>query len=184
MATLPAHAPAVTKRNVAEFIIAQLGLWGVQQIFGVPGRSILGILDAVRRQDAIGYIETRQEEAAAIMASAYAKLTGRLSVCLGSSGPGTTNLLTGLVDAQFDGVPVLALCGQVSRSVSGRGAYQALDQHAIFESCCTFNHDLADRSQVPELLMLASKTAIEQRGVSRLGIPGDLEQQTIGETVI
>ena len=184
MATQRAVAGKATQRSVAELIVAQLGLWGVQQIFGVPGRTVLDILDAVRDQAAVRFVETRQEEAAALMASAYAKLTGRLSVCLGSAGPGVTNLLTGVEDAQTDGVPVLALCGRGSLDSVGRGAYQALDQHAIFETCSHFNYELSQASNTTETLMLASKAAIEKRGASRLGIPSNLERQVVSETPI
>ncbi|HVC32532.1 MAG TPA: thiamine pyrophosphate-binding protein [Chloroflexota bacterium] len=180
----PTQAPAVTGRSVAEFVVAQLGLWGVQHMFGVQGRSILGLLDALRRQDAIRYVETRDEGAAALMASAYAKLTGRLSVCVGSTGPGVTNLLTGLYDAQADGAPVLALCGEDCRGAIGRGAYQAIDQHALFETSSHFNHDLMDPRQTPELLMLASKAAIERQGVARLGIPSDVEREMVNGRLI
>lgn len=186
MATQPSvQAPtAAPARSVADFLVGQLGLWGVKQIFGVQGRSILGILDAVSRQDAIRYVETRHEESAALMASAYAKLTGRLSVCIGSAGPGVTNLLTGLHDAEADGAPVLALCGEVSRGSIGRGAYQAIDQHALFETSSHFNHDLMDPNQTPELLMLACKAAIEKAGVARLGIPADVEREAVKGTLI
>ena len=179
MAAQRAFAGKASQRSVAELIVAQLGLWGVRQIFGVPGRSVLGLLDAVRRQDGVRYVETRQEEAAALMASAYAKLTGHLSVCLGSAGPGVTNLLTGVEDAQSDCVPVLALCGRVGLDSVGRGAYQALDQHAIFETCCHFNYELNHADNAAETLMLACKAAIEKRGASRLGIPSNLAPQAV-----
>lgn len=184
MATQPVQAPVTTQRSVAEFIVAQLGIWGVSQIFGVQGRTILGILDAVNRQDAIRYIETRQEEAAALMASAYAKLTDHLAVCIASGGPGVGNLLTGLFDAESDGASVVALCGQDHRSSVGRGAYQAINQHALFETCSHFNHDLMDAQQTPELLMLACKTAIERRGVGRLGVPLDVARLPVKASII
>ncbi|MGH2461629.1 MAG: thiamine pyrophosphate-binding protein, partial [Chloroflexota bacterium] len=131
-------------RTVAEHIVAQLTLWGVRHVFGVQGRSILDLLHAIDRQDTIRYLETRDEEAAALMASAQAKLTGRLSACIATTGPGVTNLLTGLYDAQSDGAPVLAICGEDRRDAIGRGAYQAIDQHALFETSSHFNHDLMD----------------------------------------
>ncbi len=179
-----AQAPTAPARSVAEFVVAQLGLWGVRHIFGVQGRSILGMLDAVRRQDAVSYVETRHEEAAALMASAYAKLSGRLAVCIGSTGPGVTNLLSGLYDAEADGAPVLALCGQEARTSIGRGAYQSIDQHALFETSSHFNHDVMDPSQTPELLMLACKAALEKNGVARLGIPSDVERAPVSGRLI
>lgn len=180
----PTPAPVAPARTVAEFVVAQLGLWGVRHVFGVQGRSILGILDAISRQDTLCYVETRDEEAAALMASASAKLTGRLAVCIGSTGPGVTNLLTGLFDAQSDGAPVLALCGEDSRARIGRGAYQAIDQHALFETSSHFNHDLMDPNQTPELLALACKAALERQGVARLGIPVDVERSQVSARLI
>ena len=171
-------------RTVAETIVAQLALWGVQYVFGVQGRSILGLTDALRRQDAIQYIQTRHEEAAALMASAYAKLTGRLGVCAAPSGPGVTNLLTGLLDAQADSAPVLALCGQEGRPSFGRGGYQAIDQHALLETSSRFNHNVVDPEATPRLLALACKAALERPGVARLGIPGDLERIAVKAPLI
>lgn len=181
---MPITMPTVTGRTVSEMIVDELAQWGVRQIFGVQGHTILGILDAIRRQDTISYLEVRHEEAAGLMASAAAKLTGRLSVCIASAGPGVSNLLTGLLDAEADDAPVLALCGQEPRSTIGRGAYQAIDQHAMFETTSHFNHDIMDPNQTPELIMLACKAAIERRGVSRIGIPCDVERLMVSGPIL
>ncbi len=171
-------------RTVADAIVAQLGLWGVQYVFGVQGRSILDVLEAMNRQDTVRYLETRDEEAAALMASAQAKLTGRLSACIGTTGPGVTNLLTGLYDAESDGAPVLAICGEERRDTIGRGAYQAIDQHALFETSSHFNHDILDPGQTSEILMLACKAAIEKGGVARLGVPADVSRAEVESPLI
>src|SRR3954451_13481168 len=94
--------------------------WGVEVIFGLPGDGINGIMEALReRQDRIRFIQVRHEEAAAFMACAYAKYTGRLGCCLATSGPGGLHLLNGLYDAKLDGAPVIAITGQTFSDLKG-----------------------------------------------------------------
>src|SRR4030065_763676 len=102
---------ANTGRTVSEVLIDQLQQWGVNYVFGVPGTSTLGVVDAIRKNGKVTYIQVRHEQVAAFMASAYGKLTGHVAACLSVSGPGTTNLATGLYDARLDHAPVLALTG-------------------------------------------------------------------------
>src|SRR5919199_5935508 len=98
--------------TAADVLIETIMGWGVDTVFGIPGDGINGIMEALRkRQDRIRFIQVRHEEAAAFMACAYAKFTGRLGVCLATSGPGAIHLLNGLYDAKLDGAPVLALTG-------------------------------------------------------------------------
>ena len=104
--------------------------WGVKQVFGMVGHSNLGLADALRIQEEAGnlsYYGIRHEGAASFACSAYGKLTGRPAACLGIAGPGSTNLLTGLWDANVDRSPVLALSGQVDTQVLGPGAFQEID---------------------------------------------------------
>src|SRR3954464_3185933 len=102
----------MASRTAADVLIDTLEDWGVQVIFGLPGDGINGIMEALRlRQDRIRFIQVRHEESAAFMACAYAKYTGRLGVCLATSGPGAIHLLNGLYDAKLDGQPVLAITG-------------------------------------------------------------------------
>ncbi len=111
-----AEAPAAKKgRTVSEVLVDQLAEWGVNYVFGVPGTSTLGVVDAVRKNPKVKYIQVRHEQVAAFMASAYGKLTGHVAACLSVSGPGTTNLATGLYDASLDNSPVLVLSGMVAR---------------------------------------------------------------------
>src|ERR671938_866931 len=99
-------------RTAAEVLVDTVHAWGVEVIFGIPGDGINGIMEALRtRQDKIRFVQVRHEEAAAFMACSYAKFTGRLGVCLATSGPGAILLLNGLYDAKLDGAPVLALTG-------------------------------------------------------------------------
>ena len=119
-------------KTVSEVLVDQIAEWGVKYVFGVPGTSTLGVVDAVRKSSKIKYIQVRHEEVAAFMASAYGKLTGHVAACLSVSGPGTTNLATGLYDAQLDKAPVLVLSGMVARQFIGPGSIQEIDQYACF----------------------------------------------------
>jgi len=110
------------ERTVSEVLVDQLAAWGVEYVFGLPGTSCLGVVDAIRKHEKIRFIKVRHEGAAALMASAYAKLTGKVGVCLTIAGPGATNLITGLYDAKMDRAPVLALTGQVKLHDQFEGA--------------------------------------------------------------
>jgi len=163
-------------RQVADVIVEQLVEWGVQRVYGIPGETTLQIVDAIRRRsDKIRFILVRHEEVAAFMASAYAKLTGDLGVCLSIAGPGATNLVTGLYDAKMDRAPVLALTGQVGLQFLGLGSFQEIDQHALFEAVADFNEIIDSAEQVTELLTLAMKRALVLRNVSHLGIPANVQ---------
>jgi pyruvate oxidase len=163
-------------KTVSEVLIDQLAEWGVTYIFGVPGTSTLGVVDAVRKSSKVKYIQVRHEEVAAFMASAYGKLTGHVAACLSVSGPGTTNLATGLYDASLDCSPVLVLSGMVARQYIGPGSIQEIDQHSFFEPICVFNKTLMTEDQTTMLATLAVKTALLDRGVSNIGIPNDVQK--------
>jgi len=155
------------QRLVADAIVEQLVEWGVKQVYGIPGETSLQIVDAIRRRsDQIRFVLVRHEEVAAFMASAYAKLTGDLGVCLSIAGPGATNLVTGLYDAKMDRASVLALTGQVGLQFLGLGSFQEIDQHALFEAVADFNEVIDAPEQVTELLTVAMKQAIVGHGVS------------------
>lgn len=174
MVDVPAQSQS--ERLVADAIVEQLVEWGVGQVYGIPGETSLAIVDAIRRRgDRIRFVLVRHEEVAAFMASAYAKLTGELGVCLTIAGPGATNLITGLYDAKMDRAPVLALTGQVALQFLGLGSFQEIDQHALFEAVADFNEVIDSPDQVTELLALAMKGAIVGRGVSHLGIPTNVQ---------
>ncbi len=163
-------------RTVSEVIIDQIAEWGVRYVFGVPGTSTLGIVDAIRKSNKINYIQVRHEEVAAFMASAYGKLTGNISACLSVSGPGATNLATGLYDAALDNSPVLVLSGMVARQFIGPGSLQEIDQHSFFEPICVFNKILMTEDQTTMLVTLAVKHSLLDRGVSNIGIPNDVQK--------
>jgi pyruvate oxidase len=163
-------------RTVSEVLVNQIAEWGVRYVFGVPGTSTLGVVDAVRKNGKVSYIQVRHEQVAAFMASAYGKLTGHVAACLSVSGPGTTNLATGLYDASLDNSPVLVLSGMVARQFIGPGSIQEIDQYSFFEPICVFNKILMSEEQTTMLATLAVKQALLDRGVSNIGLPNDVQK--------
>ncbi len=163
-------------KTVSEVLIDQLATWGLTYVFGVPGTSTLGVVDAIRKNAKVKYIQVRHEQVAAFMASAYGKLTGHVAACLSVSGPGTTNLATGLYDAQLDNSPVLVLSGMVARQFIGPGSVQEIDQYSYFEPICVFNKILMAPEQTTMLATLAVKAALLDRGVSNIGLPNDVQK--------
>lgn len=166
-------------RTVSDVIVAGLSSWGVEYIFGLPGTTCLGLVDAIRKQEGMTFVKVRHEEAAALMASAYAKLTGKVGVCLTIAGPGATNLITGLYDAKMDRAPVLAITGQVKLQYVGPGSFQEIDQDALFNSFCVFNKTINSKEQTIELITLALRHALVERGVSHLAIPNDIQKEPL-----
>jgi pyruvate oxidase len=165
-----------TGTTVSDVLMEQLAAWGVQYVFGIPGTSTLGVVDAIRKNGRLTYIQVRHEQTAAFMASAYGKLTGNVAACLGVSGPGATNLATGLYDASLDHSPVVALTGLVARQLTGPGSLQEIDQYSFFEPMCVFNKILMSEDQTTTLATLAVKHALLDRGVSHIGIPNDVQK--------
>jgi pyruvate oxidase len=165
------------ERTVSQVLIDQIAAWGVQYVFGIPGTSTLGVVDAIRKSSGkVKYLQVRHEETAAFMASAYGKLTGHVAACLGISGPGATNLATGLYDAKLDHSPVLALTGMVPRHLMGAGAIQEVDQYAFFQPICVFNSVLMTEDQTTSIATLAIKNALLNQGVAHIGIPNDVQK--------
>jgi thiamine pyrophosphate-dependent acetolactate synthase large subunit-like protein/rubredoxin len=169
----PASKPSKT---VSDVLVDQIAEWGVSYVFGVPGTSTLGVVEAIRKNSKVKYIQVRHEEVAAFMASAYGKLTGHVAACLSVSGPGATNLATGLYDASLDRSPMLVLSGMVARQYIGPGSLQEIDQHSFFEPICVFNKSLMSEDQTTMLATLAVKHALLDRGVSNIGVPNDVQK--------
>jgi thiamine pyrophosphate-dependent acetolactate synthase large subunit-like protein/rubredoxin len=170
--------------TVSDILIEQLASWGIEYIFGIPGTSSLGVIDAIRKNNKIKYIQVRHEQTAAFMASAYGKLTGNVSACLTIAGPGATNLATGLYDAKLDHSPVLALTGLVKRQMMGPGSFQEIDQHSFFEPICVFNKVLMSEEQTTKLATLAVKHSVTERGVSHISIPNDVQKLPVDTEII
>jgi len=164
------------EKTVSDVLIEQMAEWGIRYIFGIPGTSSLGLVDAIRKNEKLEYIQVRHEQTAAFMASAYGKLTGHIAACLTVAGPGATNLATGLYDAKLDRSPVLALTGLVKRQLIGPGSFQEIDQHSFFEPICVFNKILMSEGQTTTLITLAIKHALVERGVSHISVPNDIQK--------
>jgi len=169
---------ALLTRTVSDLMAETMVNWGIRQVWGMVGHSNLGLAEALRRQEAAGrltYYGIRHEGAAAFAASAYGKLTGRPAACLSIAGPGATNLLTGLWDAHVDRSPVLALTGQVETQVLGPGAFQEVDLAAAYGKVAQWSQPVLPTSRHAELVNLAVKSAILNRGVSHLIFPDEVQ---------
>ncbi len=147
---------------------------GVNHIYGMPGDSINELIDDLKREETIDFIQVRHEETAALAAASYAKLTGNIGVCLSIAGPGAIHLLNGLYDAKMDRAPVLAIIGQVSSELVGTGAFQEVHLTRIFEDVAVYCEKAQTEAQLPDLLNQALKTAYEEKGVAVLIVPDDL----------
>src|SRR5205807_3815796 len=155
--------------------------------FGMVGHSNLGLADALRREEEAGrltYIGIRHEGAGAFAASAYGKLSGRPAACLTIAGPGATNLLTGLWDANVDRRPVLALTGQVDTQVLGPGAFQEVDLAAAFGRVARWAQPVLETSRHAELMTLACKHAILQQGPAHLIFPDEVQTMPAGNGAV
>lgn len=161
-------------QKVADVIIEQLQLWGVKRIYGVIGDAIFGLMEGLSRQNDLEWIGVKHESVAAMMASAEAKLTGRIGVCAAQMGPGLTNLMTGLGDAYLDRVPVLALSGQAPTRKIGTTYKQYIDQQGLVQAITGFSRIVIHPNAVIDALAQAMFTAVEQALPVHLSIPSDL----------
>jgi len=168
--------------TVSDAIIRELAAWGITLVFGLPGTSSLGLVDAVRKNQEMRYIVVRHEANAAMAASAYNKLTGKIAACLTIAGPGATNLTTGLYDAKEDGASVLSLNGQVESQYTGPYGIQEIDQDAFFHPVSVYNNTVYERNKALFLLNLAVKYATLHHGVAQLSVPNDIQKQTLDVT--
>lgn len=163
-----------TMTTIAQNIIATLKANHVKRIYGVAGDSLNGLTDAMRTDGSIIWSPVRHEEAAAFAAGAEAELTGDLAVCAGSCGPGNLHLINGLYDAQRSRVPVLAIAAQIPSAEIGSNYFQETRPQELFSGASVFCEVVSSPEQMPRLLELAIRTALELRGVAVLVIPGDL----------
>lgn len=161
-------------KTVAEVILEQLSYYGVKRIYGVTGDTIIGLLDAIAKQDEIEFVAVRHESVAAFMASAEAKLTGEIAVCTATMGPGATNLLNGLGDAYSDKVPVLVITGQAPTDKIGTDFQQYVDQQELFKPFAAYSANLSNGDAVVDVMQKAAQVSVQQRAVSHISIPKDL----------
>lgn len=160
--------------TVAEYLIDQFYTQGVKRIYGVPGDSLNGLTDALRENGQIEWVHHRHEEGAAFAAAAEAEITGELTVCVGSCGPGNLHLINGLYDAQRSRVPVLAIAAQIPTEEIGSNYFQETHPVEIFRGCSVYAEQVSDAKQLPRMLRIAMREAIEKRGVAVLVISGDV----------
>jgi len=165
------------KQTVSDFFVERLHAWGIRRIYGYPGDGINGLLGALNRSHSrIEFVQVRHEEMAAFMASAHAKFTGELGVCLATSGPGASHLVTGLYDARMDHMPVLAIAGQQARAALGGHFQQELDLVSLFKDVAgAFVQQASVPSQVRHLVDRAVRIAMAERKVTAIILPNDLQ---------
>lgn len=163
--------------TVADLVIAELAAFGVRHVFGVPGTSSLGLVEAVRRHPMLEYIVVRHEGNGAMAASAYYKLTGRLAACLTIGGPGATNLATGLYDAKEDHAAVIALAGQVEFQYAGPGGFQEIDQDSFFRPIAAYNATIHDPAKAVQITTAAVRRALIERGVGQISVPNNVQKE-------
>ncbi|GAA2073025.1 thiamine pyrophosphate-binding protein [Pseudolysinimonas kribbensis] len=162
-------------RIASEVLIERLSEWGVDTVFGLPGDGINGIMEGLRRSKTIRFVLVHHEEAAAFMAAAHAKATGRIGVCLATSGPGGIHLLNGLYDAKLDHQPVLAITGSQETSVLGTGYQQEVGLEHLYEDVAEYNLVVDNPAQLPGVVDIAIRTAYARRGVAHLTVPNDVQ---------
>jgi pyruvate dehydrogenase (quinone) len=166
--------------NASDVLVDRLIAWGVDTIFGLPGDGINGVMESLRKaQDKIRFIHVRHEESAAFMACAYAKFTGKLGVCLSTSGPGGIHLLNGLYDAKLDQQSVLAITGMQFTDVTGSFGQQDVQLDKLFVDVCVYNERIMSPTHMEPTIDLAIRTAITQRGVAHITIPIDTQMQEV-----
>ncbi|MEY9182913.1 pyruvate dehydrogenase (quinone) [Bradyrhizobium sp. USDA 326] len=166
-------------QTVSDFIVQRLHQWGVRDIFGYPGDGINGVFGAMNRAEGrIGFVQARHEEMAAFMATAYAKFSGELGVCIATSGPGASHLVTGLYDALLDHQPVLAIVGQQSRNALGGHYQQELDLLSMFKDVAgAYVMQASSPAQVRHLIDRAVRIALARRTPTVIILPNDLQEE-------
>ncbi|KXK63930.1 pyruvate oxidase [Micromonospora rosaria] len=161
---------------VGESLARRLVAWGVDTVFGLPGDGINGLMEGFRRQrEKLRFVLVHHEEAAAFMATGYAKATGRLGVCAATSGPGAIHLLNGLYDAKLDHVPVLAITGMQETSVLGAHYQQEVHTTHLYQDVASYNLMVTNPQQMPAVVDLAIRDALSKRTVAHLSFPNDVQ---------
>ncbi|WP_308042413.1 thiamine pyrophosphate-dependent enzyme [Micromonospora sp. PLK6-60] len=167
---------------VGESLARRLVEWGVDTVFGLPGDGINGLMEGFRRQrEKLRFVLVHHEEAAAFMATGYAKATGRLGVCVATSGPGAIHLLNGLYDAKLDHVPVLAITGMQETSVLGQNYQQEVHTPLLYQDVAVYNMMVTNPRQLPGLVDIAVRNALAKRTVAHLSFPNDVQVAAVDE---
>src|SRR5689334_3322506 len=165
-------------KTVADLLIERLINWGVDTIFGFPGDGVNGIFEALRtHQDKLKFVQVRHEEAAAFAAVGYAKFTGKLGVCLATTGPGAIHLLNGLYDAKFDQMPVLAITGLPYHDLLGTHYQQDVATDRLFADVAAFSERIMGPAHVESMVNQAVRTALSRHTVAHIAFPNDFQEQ-------
>ena len=178
------------KITTAGLLLRYLEGEGVEYIFGVPGTALVPLYDAINKQDAIKPILSKHEEGAAFMADGYARVSGKIGVCYSTSGPGTTNLVTGVANSYMDDVPLLVITGQVPTSIYGKGTFQdstkeGVDSVAMFDPITKYSEMIMSRYKMPETLREAFRIAFSgKKGPVHLSYPKDIMEAEIEDTLL
>ncbi len=166
--------------TVAQHIVSALKISGVARVYGLPGDSLNGFTDAIRRSESITWEHVRHEETAAFAATAEAALTGRLAVCAGSCGPGNLHLINGLYDAQRTRVPVLAVAAHIPMTEIGSGYFQETHPQDLFRECSVYCELVSNAAMAPRIVEMAMRAAVEKSGVAVVVIPGEIFLSRLG----
>ena len=163
-------------RIASDALIERLADWGVDTVFGLPGDGINGIMEGLQRhQDKVRFVLVHHEEAAAFMAAAHAKATGKIGVCLATSGPGGIHLVNGLYDAKLDHMPVLAITGMQETSILGTGYQQEVALDKLYQDVAEYDQMIYNPVQLPAIVDIAIRTAYARRGVAHITMPNDIQ---------
>ena len=164
----------MAKKRVADVLVDTIIAAGVKRVYGLVGDSLNGVTDSIRPRKNLQWVPVRHEETAAFAAGAEAHLTGQLSVCAGSCGPGNLHLINGLYDCHRSRVPVLAIAAQIPSEEIGSGYFQETHPEHLFAQCSHYCELISQPEQMPRVLEIAMQTAIARRGVSVVALPGDI----------
>jgi pyruvate dehydrogenase (quinone) len=160
--------------TTADVMVATLKASGVRRVYGLPGDSLNGFTDAMRRDGDLAWQHVRHEESGAFAAAGEAAVTGELAVCVGSAGPGNLHLINGLYDANRSRVPVLAIAAHIPREEIGGGYFQETHPQELFRECSVYAEMVSVPEQLPRLLEIAMRHALERGGVAVLVVPGEI----------
>jgi pyruvate dehydrogenase (quinone) len=160
--------------NVAELLVDTLARVGVRQLFGIVGDALNPLTEAIRRQHVVEWVGVRHEEGAALAAAGQAKLTGRLAVCCGTTGPGGNHLVAGLYEARKDHAPVLAISGEVPLAKKGSDYFQENDPNLLFRDVALYSEMIVSGEQAPHVIRQAIAHAYDGPGVAHINIPPDV----------
>lgn len=178
------------KITTASLLLKYLQGEGVEYIFGVPGTSLVPLYDAINKQDAIKPILAKHEEGAAFMADGYARVSGKIGVCYATSGPGATNLVSGVATAYMDNIPLLVITGQVPTSIYGKGTFQdstkeGIDSVAMFDPITKYSTTIMSKYKMPEVIREAFRIALSgKKGPVHLSYPKDIMEAGVEDTLL